>query len=363
MQPDFVQQNVSGADLTTMQVGGMVRFFARCKTIGEAQEAIAWAQGEGIRIRAVGAGSNLIIPDEGFDGLLLRLETSEKRVLSPDEQDAYKEAVTIWQQTVQPKARHTQGSGSGVLQLPVEEQDEPGKPTLVYLDAGLLWGAAVVWTLQQNLIGLHWFSRIPCRVGGAIFNNIHGGKHFFSEYIVAVHAIDADGNEQVFIQDQLAFGYDTSLFHQRRDLTIVGVVCVFNEVSPAVAAEKMSLYKEWTQEKTRVQPSGPNCGSVFQNLGEISPELTPLAVAEGITMPEEGWSHSAARYIDLAGGKGLRHGGMQVYPGHANFICNVGKAEGVNGTARELAELISMLQQRVRERFCLEIIPEVEFLA
>ncbi len=360
-RPSCVEENVSGATLTTMQVGGVIRFFARVKTVDQLREVQTWGRAKNLETRVIGAGSNLIFPDAGVTGLVIRMENTEAAVLPAEEAQGYEDAFAAWKSASHPEVRHTQGKAEGVLQLPSDD-DEAGEPQLVSFGAGMLWGQAVMWSLQQSLIGLEWFSRIPCRVGGAVFNNIHGGTHFFSEYIVAVHAIDEKGEEQVFSHDDLKFAYDYSLFHEKRGLSITKVICALDHVSPELAAKKRDFYLHWTQEKTRVQPAGPNCGSVFQNLGAVSPELTPLAISEKIQRPEEGWSQSAARYIDLAGCKGMRVGGMEVFPGHANFICNVGIAEGRPGTAEDLATLIKLVMQRVNERFSLTLVPEVEFL-
>ena len=338
--PSSWQENIYGSLLTSMKVGGMVRYFLRSDNISEIKDGIELANKLEIPVKIIGGGSNLLIADEGFSGLLIQSQFRECSLLSSER---YLEELAIWANSKSVTARYKSESGSNLLNLNVTSEIASKKIQLVSFGAGLSWGQAVIWSLKQQLVGLEWFARIPCQVGGALFNNIHGEKHFFSEVVVAVHTLNLFTlEEQVWNNQQLDFAYDYCALHQENVL-ITSVVCALNLVDEVQAEAAMQQYLNWTKEKARVQPSGPNCGSVFKN---IEPAL---ALAKGYEAAAAAW------YIDQAGLKGYEIGGMQVYPGHANFIINKGF-----GTTTDFIRLVEYIRSEVMQRFGIELEPEAE---
>lgn len=344
--PPYWQKEVAGSSLVSIKVGGPVRYLAKPSNLKELKESLKIAAGLKLPIKMIGGGSNLLIADQGFQGIMIQPALLEKRVLGPAEADSLKPYLD---QIAMAQAQPRYLTEPGAQFLHLDESTVVAKRSktrqLVEIEAGVSLGLAVNWTLNLNLAGLHLFARIPCQMGGAVYNNIHGGRHFLSEYIVAVRAVQLDNQEErLFSPPELEWGYDYSFFHH-------GGFCVSSVILalPQVSEEEIELYQQhylkWTQEKSRVQPAGANCGSVFSNL---SAEQAKLAGQKAV---------AAAWYIDQSGLKGKSQGGMQVYLGQANFIVNTGA-----GTQTDFMTLVTEIRQKVYQRFAVSLEPEAECL-
>ncbi|MEI6478098.1 MAG: hypothetical protein WCO52_03875 [bacterium] len=338
--PSYWQEQVSGATLVSMKVGGPVRYLARPSTVDEIRETFECIKELGLPWKGLGGGSDLVLPDDELQAVLVQPSFKEIRVLTDEEVGG----LGISLEPVTVESRYKPGAGEDFLQLHTVE-DISGNPVFVEMGASVPWGLAVTQSLRLGFSGLHWFARIPCQVGGAVYNNIHGERRLLSEAVVAVRTFDpVNGETGLLPAAELGFGYDTSVFH-RNGLLIISVIFKLTDAGPEAAAENLSHYLEWTKEKSRVQPSGANCGSVFQN---ITPEQALSSGQEAV---------SAAWYVDQVGLKGHQVGGMQVFPGHANFIVNIG-----GGTQADLISLIETIRGRVYERFQISLEPEVELI-
>lgn len=320
-----MQASILGSELTSIGIGGPVQWLAKPKTADELAEALE----TDLPLHFLGGGSNLILADEGLEGLLIQPMLHEIELLD-EEPDLSR--------LRQAAGYYTPEKREGMLVLP-KALEVQGKPCLVRMGAGVPWGQAVSWSLRQNLAGLQWYARIPCRIGGAVYNNIHGEKHLLSEVIYRVESLDRQGIAHIRYPEELDFGYDQSWFHTSDEL-ITSVTFCLQAVTDLEAAALLTQYQEWTIQKTKVQPSGKNCGSVFRNL----PPEVALAGQQ-----------AAAWYIDQCGLRGYEQGTLQVYPGHANFIVNRG-----GGTQADFITLVELIRERVNQRFGMWLNPEVE---
>lgn len=338
--PHYWSENVSAAQITSMKAGGAVRYLAKVRALEELQETVRLAGLLELPVRVIGGGSNLILSDEGFGGVAIQPLFTQQELLA--DASAYAPALADFQSSQAASPRYGATKEADYLKLE-DAVDEDGETTLIRLGAGVPWGQAVIWTLNQGLVGLHLFARIPCHVGGAVYNNIHGGSRLLSEFVVAVEAFNAEtGETEILHPSQLEFGYDASVFHRRRELVVVRVVFALPKPKPETVVAARTQYLLWTKEKTRVQPAGANCGSVFQNLRHEDLPAPDAAVA-------------AAWYVDQAGLRGYEIGGLQVYPNHANFIVNRGE-----GTQGDFIKLVRHIRQTVHERFHVWLTPEAE---
>lgn len=275
---------MNASELTTIKVGGPIYRFEKPETLAAIKALLTDTS---LPIRFLGGGSNLVFADAGFNGLLIQPNLQKRE---------YKDGAT-------------------------------------YLGAGLPWGQAVAWSLENNLSGLHYFARIPCRVGGAVYNNIHGFEHLLSEFISRVHCLDlATLEERWLLAADCQFAYDQSLF-QKKQQFILGVELDLPLVSPAETAENRQCYLENIKQKAEAQPAEPSCGSVFKN---------PVG-------------QSAGKLIDECGLKGKQIGGMVVSTQHANFIVNMGDV-----SQADFLSLARLVQTAVREKFQIELEMEVE---
>lgn len=337
--PPYWQKDVQASSLTSMACGGTVAYLAQPKTVDALLKTYTLAATYGLPVKILGGGSNLIFSDSGFSGVVIRPQFRQLQLIANDSWHDQLEQLSN-EQTI---THRYQAAKPGYLSLKEQEPEISGPLTLIEAGCDVAWGQLVQFSLRNQLHGLHRYARIPCKVGGAVYNNIHAAEHLLNEMLCAVEVLEPKtGTVRWYSSKELDFGYDTSQF-QHTDEVILTVLFAL----PAVSAERSRLnslqFRDWTAQKALVQPSGPNSGSVFKN-------LTPAVAA---TVGEK--QLAAGYYVEACGYKGYTIGGMQVYSRHANFIVNVAA-----GTQDDLLALIAEIREAVSNRFKIWLEPEVE---
>ncbi|MDX1675948.1 MAG: UDP-N-acetylmuramate dehydrogenase, partial [Longimicrobiales bacterium] len=179
--------------------------------------------------------------------------------------------------------------------------------------------------IDRRLGGLHHYVGIPSTVGGAIWQNLHflspdrERTVFLEEVVESCDLLTAEGERRTVGVDYLDFGYDYSILHARPDT----VLRVRFRLTSAPEDELRAVVREnlaWRNDRHPDLWLYPSAGSIFKKI-------------EGI---------GAGRIIDDCGLKGHVHGRVQVFHRHANILVNLGGA-----TAREVRELIALIQERV----------------
>jgi UDP-N-acetylmuramate dehydrogenase len=213
---------------------------------------------------AVGLGSNILLPDEGLDALVIRL-------------------------------------GKGIDQL--SRTDDRWT-----IGAGLPAPLAARRTAEAGFAGLHIFVGVPGTVGGGVYMNAgcHGGD--WSEVVEAVTVVDQSGKDMVLPRREIPFTYRRSGLEGR---IVVETTVVLRREAQDRLDEAITEMFEWRQKGTPF--SQPCCGSVFKN-------------PAGPSWKKEGGPRTAGQLIEAAGLKGFRIGGAQVSPMHANYFVNTGEA-------------------------------------
>ena len=277
--------------LTTIRTGGNGDYFFRPPSGQALADALAWADGDGIEVGVVGSGSNLLIADEGFRGLVIKLDGS----LATIEQDG----------------EHLLCGGGARLPQ------------------------AAAFAARAGLTGLEFGVNIPGTVGGAVKMNANAYGGDLARVLEWVEITTASGMERR-APDQLGFSY------RRSNLTPTEIVSrasfALSELDPLAVKKTLA---DMRSARRAAQPSGiKTFGSTFKN-----PE-DPRA--EGRT---------AGVLLDEAGCRGLTVGGARFSEKHANFVENKGDA-----TTADVLALMGEGRRRVRERFGVELEPEVQFL-
>jgi UDP-N-acetylmuramate dehydrogenase len=185
-------------------------------------------------------------------------------------------------------------------------------------------------TARQGLSGLEFASGIPGSVGGAVYMNAGANGRETCETLVSVDYIDEDGRQHLLSKNELHFAYRTSSF-QKMPGAIVGATFA---LTPCTSARSKQL--DIISYRKKTQPYGDmSAGCIFRN---------PVC------------GHAGA-LIDQSGLKGMRIGDAQVSEMHANFIVNAG-----NASATEVLQLITMIQQSVKERTGIDLESEVKVI-
>ena len=257
-----VRENEPMSAHTTFKIGGPARFFITVQSKQTLLKLVSALNYIEYPYRVIGGGSNLLAPDRGYDGVIIKL--------------GFREIV------------------------------ENGN--FIYADAGAPLSALVKFARERDLSGLEFAAGIPGTVGGAIFMNAgaHGGA--ISDVVTMVDVL-RDG--QIVSLDTRAckFAYRTSVFQRKRNWVILGTYFFLYSRPLAEVPPRTN------------QPKEPNAGSVFKNPIFVSSSKNcvspPLRKGECI---------SAGKLIDQLGLKGFVVGGAAISERHANFIINKGFA-------------------------------------
>ncbi|NLJ40035.1 MAG: UDP-N-acetylmuramate dehydrogenase [Clostridiales bacterium] len=203
---------------------------------------------------------------------------------------------------------------------------------LIKAQSGIPLSALAKAAVQHSLKGLEFASGIPGTLGGATTMNAgaYGGE--LKDVIVNVNAMDGTGNSYSYSTEEMQFGYRTSRI-QTDKLIVLGVDLVLETGNQQ---ESLELMVELAKQRREKQPlTYPSAGSTFKR---------PVG-------------YYAGKLIQDCGLKGLRVGGAQISELHAGFIINLGGA-----TARDVMELIGKVQGIIKDKYGVEMQPEVRII-
>jgi UDP-N-acetylmuramate dehydrogenase len=248
---------------STYRIGGpaTVLLPAKPEDVGA---ALILARDAGVPWFAIGLGSNILLPDEGLDALVIRMGKGLDGV--------------------------TRSGDSWTI------------------GAGLPAPLAARRTAEAGFAGLHIFVGVPGTVGGGVYMNAgcHGGD--WAEVVERVTVVDGTGRDSVLNRADIPFTYRRSGLEGR---LILEATVRLRPEEPGRLDEAITEMFEWRQRGTPFNQ--PCCGSVFKN-------------PAGPSWKQENGSRTAGQLIETAGLKGFTVGGAQVSPMHANYFVNTGSA-------------------------------------
>jgi UDP-N-acetylenolpyruvoylglucosamine reductase len=289
--PPGIERNHPLARLTTVRTGGPGDFFARVDSAERLAVLLGWADREQIAVGVVGSGSNLLIADAGFRGLVMKLD----------------------------------GALAGI--------ERQGQRLLCGGGARLPQAAA--YAARAGLSGLEFGVNIPGTVGGAVKMNANAYGGDLARVLEWVEIATPSGTERR-TPEALGFRYRRSNLGDRE--IVAGASFWLSVAEPSSVKATLA---EMRSARRAAQPSGiKTFGSTFKNPDD--------ALAEG---------RSAGVLLDEAGCRGLQVGGARFSEKHANFVENLGHA-----TTADVIALMAEGKRRVRERFGVELEPEVQIL-
>jgi UDP-N-acetylmuramate dehydrogenase len=294
-------------DYTRFRLGGPCQ--ALLVTTNEAayRAALQILTGSGLTWTTIGGGTNLIVSDAGYPGLVLQYAAAELAV----------------------------------------------EGTRVRVDAGAELNDLVDFANTNGLAGIESMAGIPGWVGAAIYGNAGAYGQSIAERIEWVRFVKDDSVMQ-FNREECAFRYRESLFKRNKDWQILSAGLVLEPGDRAALAARSAEIRAMRDAK--FPPTMQCAGSIFKNLllRELAPEVAAQVPANVIREGKipAGW------FLEEVGAKGMAVGAIRVAEYHANLVYNSG-----GGCAADLVALLEELKRRVRERFGLVIEEEVQFLS
>lgn len=305
------QKNINLSGYSNYRIGGPAKFFFEAGSATEVAEVVAAAGKLGLDFFVLGGGTNLLVNDRGFDGLVLRPKINFLHVVG--------EVIK---------------AGAGV-----------SMPDLVSFAA------------EKGLSGLEWAGGLPGTLGGAIRGNAGAFGGEIKDVVLAVESLDTQNLQQIVRKNSdCRFAYRTSIFKERNgEEIILSATLALAKGDPkkiAAAANEKINYR-----LSRHPMEYPNIGSIFKNvdLGKVPAGLHPqfakvIKVDPFPVVP-------TAYLISEAGLKGVSFGGAMVSPKHPNFIVNV-----LNATFFDVTQLIDLVRGEVDKKFGIKLEEEIQLL-
>jgi UDP-N-acetylmuramate dehydrogenase len=302
---DKIKQNVILAPFTTFQIGGSAKFFVMVENKEELQEALAFAQDKGIPYFILGGGSNLLISDQGFPGLVIKINY----------QDIAIEGETL-----------TAGAGAKLSET-------------------------VAWAADAGLSGLEWACGIPGTIGGAVRGNAGAFGSDISASVMTVEYFDiATAEFTVLTKADCAFAYRTSLFKQATGKIIWQIKL---QLIRGEAGHILTTMEEILAKRISGQPKEPSAGCVFKNLLSAQDLAEKLAISDKM----RGGKLACGLIVEKLNLKGRQIGGAKISEAHANFIVNAGDAK-----AKDVRALINLIKQEAKDKYGLILEEEIQYL-
>ena len=332
-----IEENVPLATFTTLKVGGPARFFAVANSDEDVAEALEYARSNRIPVFVLGGGSNILVSDDGFDGLVVQVAL---------------------------KGIKTEGQ-------------------LLTAAAGEDWDEFVTYCVANDLAGVECLSGIPGFVGGTPVQNVGAYGQEVSETIVSVHCFDRKTHEFVdLLNEQCKFEYRKSIFNSvewdryvvlsvtykltpggKPKIVYKDLLEVFGRRNPSLLEVRDMVLKIRRSKSMVIDAKDPNsrsAGSFFKN--PIVPKEKVNEISEKYLIPkvpnfrvnDVEVKIPAAWLIENAGfKKGFVHGNAGISSNHSLAIINRGGA-----TASEIIDLKNMIQTAVQEKFGIALHPE-----
>lgn len=291
---------------TRFGIGGPADVYAETDSVNTFVRALRIARSSGMDSVVIGGGTNLIVSDDGFRGVVLKF------------------------------------SGDAIS----------SEGTTIRVDGGAVLQTLVDYAIDNGLKGLETMTGIPGSVGAAVYGNAGAYGHSIAERIVNVQFID-DGELREFDNAACEFHYRESIFKRNKDWIIVNSTLA---MEAGEAAELRAAADRILSIRNAKYPPTMKCaGSIFKNY--LYRELPPEVAAQVPSNVVIEGKVPSAWFLEQVGAKGMRAGDIRVADYHANLIYNEG-----NGTAAQLVSIIQELKRRVTQKWGIPLEEEVQYV-
>lgn len=315
----MIEENISLKEYTNYQIGGAARFFLETNKLEELisdlnewKKISAQQNIDPKNVFILGKGTNILVPDEGFNGLVIYFNN----------------------QTIELLNDHKIKVGNN---LTIQQFND--------------------FLTDNSLSGFEWSGGLPGTIGGAVFGNAGAFGGETKDNCFEVESLDLDNLGIVSRNSsECKFGYRTSIFKQNAQKEIIiNITFQFAEGNKEQIRTSVADKISYRQER---QPLDlPSAGSTFKN---VSVEKVPAEIKEKFANKIKNDPSPvipAAVFLSEAGLKGFQIGGAQVSTKHPNFIVNINHA-----TSQDVKEIINHIIKLIHDEYKVELEPEIIFV-
>jgi len=307
------QKNVFLKDYSNYKIGGPAKLFVEVETTDELKEILRRAQDDNEKIFILGGGTNVLIGDGTFDGLVI----------------------------------HNKIEGINIVADGLE------------MGSGVLVKDLLDYCIENSLSGLEWAGGLPGTIAGAVRGNAGAFKGEIKDNVVEVRSIDIKSlEEKIRLSGECSFGYRNSIFKSG----IGENEFITHAVLGLIEGDKEEI-KQKIQEKidyriNRHPMNYPNIGSTFKNiplssLSEIlQKEFAPYVKPDPFPIVP------TTKLLALSGLKGKRIGDAMISDKHPNFIVNLD-----NATEKDVKTLIEIARAAIKEKYNIFLEEEIIYLS
>ncbi len=306
MSPLIPKENILLSEYTTFQIGGPARYFFNVFTSGELIKAINFAKDKKLPYFLLGGGSNLLVGDNGYEGVIIKLENNKYQVNN----------------------------------------------NTIFAEAGVRLSEVLGLSLKNNLTGLEWAIGIPGTIAGAVRGNSGAFGQSISQSVKEVDILNEKLQISTLNFNDCFFAYRESIFKKTNNI----ILSVKLGLKEGKEKEIRHIIKENSIYRKGREPAAPSAGCIFKNYqlknGEESDPL--LKKFPEFKDKVKGGKIGVGRLIDQCGLKGKKNRQAMISNEHANFIINLGGAK-----AKDVIELMNLIRESVKNKFDLGLQEEV----
>jgi len=302
----FIQENVPLADKNYFKTGGNAQFYTEPTTNDSFAQALHFAKSNNLEVFVLGTGANILISDQGFQGL----------VIKPTLKD-----ITL--------------------------TDINTTHAALKAGAGLTIDELIHYCFDHQILGLEEFSGIPSTVGGAVYINLHYYEFLLEQFLVQATLINKKTLEIITVDTNwFQFGYDQSKLQEKEFFVLDATFKLKKATNNLEIAHAQGRYQEIIRHRHRRFPYKNTCGSFFRNFHPHEVINTDKQLI------------FIAYYLDQLGVKGsLSVGGATVSHQHANMIVTNDTA-----TSDDIVHLTKLMQSMVLKKYNIKPQPECQLI-
>ncbi|MDD5098743.1 MAG: UDP-N-acetylmuramate dehydrogenase [Candidatus Colwellbacteria bacterium] len=310
-----MQKSVWLKEHTTYKIGGPAAYFVEVKDVRDIEKAVSEWKSIGGDVRDIfilGGGANVLLPDSGFSGLILKI------------------------------------SIAGI------DLTEKG---LIEAGAGTLLKDIVEFAADKELSGMEWAAGLPGSFAGAIRGNAGAFGGEMKDVIIEVKSVELSSPDKIIIRrnKDCEFDYRTSRYKKEGGEVIISAIVKLSPGEEKNIRDRMDEYVKYREDHQPLEY--PSAGSTFKNIDVKY--ITSKQKKEWATVIKNDPFPvvPVAFLLSEAGLKGKRIGGAVISEKHPNFFINYD-----NATADDVKKLISLAQKEVKNKFNIDIEPEIQII-